>query len=532
MKRVFSKITISLALGVLSGIMLYSIFPPLELSFLAWIVLVPVLIPLCFQEYPSGFLMTVLMGVTLSTLHIQWLTDVPGFPISGLLLITVFAGIFFGLFGIFFLFFVKHTDWPIILFGPVLWVAIEYFRSNLSFLSMPWGLLGHSQFDRLAIIQISSITSVYGISFLIVIVNCALAQFVLWVINRYNKIIFKCHSSKIVFISAIIGLSALVIVYFFGNYQVKKVSKNKNGILTASLIQGNIPQEEKWDPKFRSKILARYRKLTLEASQENPDLIIWPESATPGYLENKQTIYQIVKNLSHKIGIPILLGSASHAKIKRGEKKIKKLKNGAFLMDSNGRIVAKYYKMKLLPFAEYLPLEGRLPWPRWLVPQRGYFIPGKKFSVFKHPKGRFGVVICWENLFPNLFRKFVTEGSQFMVNLTNEAWFGKTVASKQIISMSVFRAVENRVSLLRVANTGISALIDPLGRIQKRVLDENGNDVMVTGIITVLVPGPIGETFYTEHGDLFAITCTFVTTLMIVMALLPAKVREFLIKQL
>jgi apolipoprotein N-acyltransferase len=323
-------------------------------------------------------------------------------------------------------------------------------------------------------------------------------------------------------------LAALITVFLFGNYQVKKISKNKNVILTASLIQGNIPQEEKWDPRCRDKILERYSELTLKASRENSDLIIWPESATPGYLENKQTIYKILRNLVLETRTPLLLGSASHAKITRGERKIKKLKNGAFLMDPNGRIVSTYYKIRLLPFAEYLPLEGRFPWPKWIASKQGYFIPGEIFNVFEFFKGRFGVVICWENLFSDHFRKFVKAGSRFMVNLTNEAWFGKTSASKQILSMSVFRAVENRVSLLRVANTGISCLIDPLGRIQKRVMDEHGNDMMVSGSVTVLVPGPLEETFYTKHGDLFAVICTFVVILMIILALFPMNVFKLL----
>jgi apolipoprotein N-acyltransferase len=177
------------------------------------------------------------------------------------------------------------------------------------------------------------------------------------------------------------------------------------------------------------------------------------------------------------------------------------------LLNGQGEIISSYDKMRLLPFGEYLPLEGQFSWPRWLAPQHGNFIAGTVPTVFELPQGRFGVVICWENLFSGVFRQFVTAGAQFMVNLTNESWFDKTAHSKQILSMSVFRAVEHRIALLRVANTGITCLIDPLGRVQARVKDAEGQDQMVAGILTVAVPAPLGPTFYTRYGDVFAYVC-------------------------
>lgn len=517
--------------SIITGILLYTLFPPLELSFLAWFVLIPILIAVSYYGYVTAFFMTFLTGTVLSLLHIQWINQVRNFPFFSYIAISLYTGIFFGLFGLLYLFLLRRTRWPIILFAPALWVAIEYLRSNLSFLAIPWALMGYSQYDTLAVNQIASVTSVYGISFLIILLNSAFAEGILWALNRFSILSYKRIRTNVVFYSLCLALIILTGVYLWGNHQVKILNKNNNLILRVSLIQANIPQNEKWNLNFRKKIMDRYYNLTIEASQKNPDLIIWPESATPGYLKRDWEIQRMVRKLVRETGIPLLLGSATHAKINREGRNIGRLKNSAFFIDEHGQIISNYNKMRLLPFGEYLPMEGKFPWPRWLVPESGYFIPGTESKTFEHPKARFGVVICWESLFPNLFRKFVRAGSRFMVNITNEAWFGKTAAPRQLLVMSVFRSIENRVSLLRSANTGISCLIDPVGKIRERIMDENGNDVMVQGTMTVSVPGLHKETFYTRYGDLFGVTCSIMAVFLIILALFHKKIHGFSISK-
>jgi apolipoprotein N-acyltransferase len=323
--------------------------------------------------------------------------------------------------------------------------------------------------------------------------------------------------------------TALIIIsglYLWGWHQVNSY-KDSAETLKVSLVQGNIPQGEKWDARFKQKIMDKYRELTLMAAADRPDLIVWPETATPGYIRQDILIFKNMRELMQEIQIPLLFGSASHAKIKREGKKIDKLVNSAILMNSSGKMVSSYNKLRLLPFGEYLPMEGRFPWPEWLVPKNGYFIPGKIATVFEMPQAKFGVVICWENLFPELFRRFVVNGSQFMINLTNEAWFGKSSASRQFLSMSVFRAVENRVPLIRCANSGISCLIDPLGRIVAKVEDDRGNDIMIDGVLTTSVPKSRTTTFYTKHGDVFVFSCIVLGVLFVISALLPKRLRRF-----
>jgi apolipoprotein N-acyltransferase len=467
------------------------------------------------------------MGLVFWSLHVYWLNVVPGLPVAAFLAIVFYCSLFFGIFGFFYTMIIRRTRWPRVLVAPVLWVAIEFMRYNLSFFSVPWGLIGHSQHDNIEIIQIASFTSVYGVSFLILLVNAAIAEGFLWLLNRRKGIIIPLPPAKIV-LSYILGTFVIVfIIHLWGEHQVKTLGTNTKSLLTASLIQGNIPQDEKWDYRFCKMIIERYSELTLKASRENPDIIIWPEASTPGYLSNDPFVYMSVRDIIRETGIPLLFGSASYGKTGQGGHKIYKHVNTAFLMGNNGRVLSDYNKIILVPFWEFLPLEGKFPWPQWLVPKHGSELSGRDINVFEVPKGKFGVTICWENLFPHLVRKFVNRGSQFMVNLTNEAMFGKTVASQQIMSMAVFRAVENRVALLRCTNTGITSLVDPLGRVVQKVTDEKGNDIMVTGLLTVSVPEPAGPTFYTKHGDLFASTCATAALLFSFSAILPLRTRKF-----
>ena len=526
--KYFLRIFISILIAIFNALLLYACFPPYQVSFLAWIALVPLFTFLNFARYVEAFSMSFLMGMTFCAFYAQWLNMVPDFPIIAFVSVCLYTGIYFGLFGLFFTFIIRRSRCPKIIVAPVLWVSIEYLRSNLSFLAIPVGLIGHSQYDNIPIIQIASVTSVYGISFIIVLINSAITEIFLRIFSTKLLISLKRPSSSIAIVSIATAIVTVLAVYLWGKHQINVYGKNTKGILTVSLIQGNIPQNEKWDDRFRKNILDHYGELTIKASQENPDLIIWPETATPGYLKNDLLVYLSVSDVIKKTGIPLLLGSASNSKIKREGMKSYRLANTAFLLNGNGKIVSAYNKMRLLPFGEYLPLEDKFPWPKWLVPDNGMFIPGIFHTVFEISNIKFGVVICWENLFPDLVRKFVIKGSHFMVNLSNEAWFGKTAVSNQIMAISVFRAVENRVALLRCANTGITGLIDPFGRIQGKVTDKKGNDIMVTGILTVTVPEPSNPTFYTRNGDVFAIGCTLIALIFIVSATLPLRMRKYL----
>jgi apolipoprotein N-acyltransferase len=528
MRRSLKFLAIPLS-SIISGFLLYLSAPPANLSYVIWVSLVPVFVSMSFGGYFQAFFISLLTGAVFGGLIGSWFSDIPAIPFISSAMIVLYFALFFGVFGIFFRFVEKRTYFPKVVVAPCLWVSIEYLRSNLSFLALPWALLGHSLYDAIPIIQVSSITSVYGVSFLIVFFNAAVAEIVVWIIRRRTgTMIFK--PSPVVAIYSLASAIILVFAaYIWGINQIQAIEKSRSrDLLKATLIQGNFTQEEIQDIKLRKKIMDRYQELTLQASGERPDIVIWPETSVPDRLGVKPETDNTIKEIAQEMGTPILLGSSLYAKIERKGRKLRKDRNTAFLIDSNGEIISSYHKIKLVPFWEYLPLEGRFTWPKWLVPSHGITIPGDDYKVFSIPKGRFGVVMCWENCFSDLFRQFVRNGAQFMVNLTNEAVFGRSVVPTQLLQMGVFRAVENRVALLRCANTGISAFIDHSGKIRTKVVDSNGNDVMVSGILTVSVPDSAGPTFYTRYGDVFAIACSIGSFLFLIFALLPLRIRSYL----
>jgi apolipoprotein N-acyltransferase len=178
--------------------------------------------------------------------------------------------------------------------------------------------------------------------------------------------------------------------------------------------------------------------------------------------------------------------------------------NSQFLVSPKGELEGQYNKMRLTPFNEQVPFQGVMKWPRWITTLEKGFVPGDSYTLFQVAKARFGAPICWENNFPDVFRRFVLDGANFMVSVTNESVFGPTSGPHQTLAMVVFRAVENRVAVARSATTGVSAFIDPKGSIVSRVSDDNGEDLFVRGTLAWEVPLSEEKTFYTRHGDVFA----------------------------
>ena len=198
-----------------------------------------------------------------------------------------------------------------------------------------------------------------------------------------------------------------------------------------------------------------------------------------------------------------MLGSAQRPKMGDRDWVLTHHYNSVFLISPEGTIQGFHHKIYLLPFAEYLPHREDWPWPQHLAAQAGNFIPGRECKIFELNGVKFGVVICWENIFPDLVRQFVARGAEFIVNVTNEAWFGDTAASRQFVMMSVFRAVENRVTVARATNTGISCVIDPWGRITGMVTNQ-GKCLFVEGFLTRPLSLCRQTSFYTRYGEVFA----------------------------
>jgi apolipoprotein N-acyltransferase len=214
--------------------------------------------------------------------------------------------------------------------------------------------------------------------------------------------------------------------------------------------------------------------------------------------------------LAHEVGAYLLVGGAGYDKSNPRKEGHLAYSNSEFLVSPYGLLMGQYNKIRLLPFNEYLPLQGMITWPQWITTLRENFMAGEAYTLFQLPRAKFAAPVCWENMFPELFRRFVREGAQFMVSVTNEEFFGRTSGPYQTLAMNVFRAVENRVAIVRAATTGVSGFINPDGEIVERIRDGNGEDLFVAGILVRDVLLSNHKTFYTVYGDIFAyaVICT------------------------
>jgi apolipoprotein N-acyltransferase len=468
----------------------------------------------------------------------NWILVVSKYTLLHHGLLAFYLGFYFAIFGLAFSFLCTRWSWiPALVAAPFVWVSLEYIRSNLSFLSLPWGLLAHSQYQYLPVIQIASIAGTYSISFLILLVNAVLVATAYPHLPKLSghKIPADLSSEKggLTHISmakgktALIFLTAsLVLLTLLYGQSVTKKSIQGDGV-KISLVQANIDQSIKWVPAYAKEIMQIYAELTEAVSKDRPDLIVWPETATPGSVTRNPWLYMEVLSIAKRARTNLLFGSAQDQKFDRiGTGKVK-ISNSAFFLNPEPAVseIQRYDKIRLFPFGEYLPYKDFIPWS--LIKAGGFdsYSPGKECTIFRMRGLRFGVSICWEDIFPDLVRQFAKRGAQFMVNITNEAHFGRTAAPYQLASISVFRAIENRIFVVRCANTGISCIIDPYGRIIDRVKDEKGQDIFVRGVMTGWIVPLESKTIYTQYGDLL-VWVAFLGTAIFLATSIMKKLRK------
>jgi len=267
------------------------------------------------------------------------------------------------------------------------------------------------------------------------------------------------------------------------------------------MIQGNVDQAQKWDVVFRREAIDRHKKLTNQVVRE-VDLVVWPEAATPFFFEVETDYREELLRFVRDRGVPLLFGSPAMDSRTAGGPR---LFNSAYLVSGGGVVLDRYDKVHLVPFGEYVPLKPILFFLGKLVEGIGDFVPGSGPRVMSGPNGHLGLVICFEVIFPDLVRQFVDRGADYMVTITNDAWFGRTSAPYQHFAMVVFRAVENRVPFARAANTGISGFIDAEGHILRTT------ELFVESALSGEVRLGGQRTFYTAYGDLFTLGCAILT---------------------
>jgi apolipoprotein N-acyltransferase len=281
----------------------------------------------------------------------------------------------------------------------------------------------------------------------------------------------------------------------------------QNETVRVAVVQANVYTRGVDPPEARLSIFENYRALSREAARAEPELIAWPASAVADRIPWNRLLVRALGELASELDAPVLIGSTGQEKSMPGRRE-RPVANSAFLFASEGEIVDRYDKILLLPFNEYIPLRGWLRWPAWVTGDVIDARRGDRRTVFQLPGGsRFGVLICWENLFPDGFRKTAAQGVDFMVSMTNEAFTDDPGAHQQQLEMNAYRAIENGVAVVRTSTTGVSAVFDRHGRILTQVEDASGKTLDVTGWRAVEVPLDSARTPYTRHGDWLPLAC-------------------------
>ncbi|MDD5439590.1 MAG: apolipoprotein N-acyltransferase [Candidatus Omnitrophica bacterium] len=488
-------------LAVSGAFLLVAAHPSLNYEFLAWCGLVPLFIALDGCGPKGRFLVGYCFGVVFFGGILYWLVNVSVPGAVGLVLILALLPAIFSLYPI-------TGAVQDIVAVPGLWVLTEGIRTYLG-TGFPWALLGYSQYLNLKVIQIADITGVYGVSFLIVAVNVLIFTH-----------FFKRSGDR--WLQASVCCALLVFTLFYGFWNLRQPYSAKP--VSIGIIQGNIPQDRKWDPNYKRSIVNTYCDLSEQAATAGPDIIMWPETAVPDVLDGDDETMERLSAVARSSGACLLAGAI---KEKEG-----KYYNSAYLMSPEGQIVSSYDKMHLVPFGEYVPFDRYVSWFRTLIDKPiGDFNFGQDWTLFKIRSvtterednrimreirfNDFGVLICFEDIFPDIARGFVNRGALFLVNITNDAWFGKTSAPFQHLSASVFRAVENRVPLVRAANTGVSCIINQNGAI-KTAIKKNGEETFVAGYAVGSIYPVMRRTVYTLYGNAFLGICCILTVIGII----------------
>jgi apolipoprotein N-acyltransferase len=490
---------VALALG--SGLLLALAFPKIDLSVLAWIAFVPLLWvtqqATTRQTFVYGWISG--MGFYLGTVY--WVVETIGLysniptliAVGPLLMMCTILAAYTGAF-VAGLRFSQQRGGSVLLLGPPLWVGLEWLRSFF-FIGFPWVDLGYSQHSFLNFIQFAEVTGVYGLSAVVIFVNLVVWR--VWQERGPGR--GRLLLAAVLLVGALTG---------WGAWRRSHLSALPPAHhLRVGLIQGNIAQDKKWDKEFQEETLARYERLSRAAAAQGAELIVWPETAVPFFFQSDTHYQQRLLDLIRELHVPFLFGSVGWQPKDMTEVT---LFNRAYLVSAAGDVLGSYDKIKLAPFGEYIPFhDSFLFFLDKLVDGIGDFAAGTEAKVLVLPTEKFGVLICFEGIFPDLARRFVASGADMLVNITNDAWFGRSSAPYQHLVMEAMRAVENRVPLVRAANTGFSAVVTPDGQVHAHTA------LYETTYLVADLAWPDVASFYTQYGDVFAYACALAASIML-----------------
>jgi apolipoprotein N-acyltransferase len=518
--------------------LLASAFPNLGLAGFAWIAPALMLAAAHCKRGADAARVGYVAGLSFWLASLYWLLLIPvtGFPILGWVSLCAYLALYSAAW-VWLLAgkigegnWTTRTRWSLV--GAAVWVGLEIIRERL-FGGFPWSLLGVSQFKLIPLIQIASVTGVYGISFLVVWFSLSLFS--------AARMIFRFPARRHVWQAEIVFPLVVILLLFVAG--MARIGRQNPGTETfhVTLIQPSVPQTMIWDTDANADRFKQLLALSESALTNKPDLLIWPEAALPDFGDAN---YIAVTNLigTHHVWM-ILNGDDAEYLPDRTN-----YFNAAFLFDPDGKFISVYHKQKLVIFGEYIPLARWLPFLKYFTPITGGWTSGDKPVTFemerRTPVGheikiisqkadseisvpaennfrvKTSPLICYEDSFPETARAAAKDDVDFLVNVTNDGWFGEGAEQWQHAADAIFRAVENGLPLVRCANNGVTCWIDASGRVQEFLKDENGN-VHRVGVLTVEIPlvangEKRARTFYNRHGDWFGWVCVGITGVVFV----------------
>jgi len=412
--------------------------------------------------------------------------------------------------------------------APVVWVATELGRTHL-FTGFPWVLLGYSQATVLPVAQLASVFGVYGVSMIVASVSTALAM------SAKEAKAAKNSQTSVTVLRPLrswwarqffrvgplhFAMVAVIAVAIWGARRVSASDMTRSGDpIRVGLIQGNVSLAERSDAAKLPSIFDGYIRMTRQAIAEGAELVVWPESATPFRFEDDPVSAARIRRLAQQAQVPILLGSDQMTPAQMGLPI--RYFNSAFLVRADGTTGGAYRKMHLVPFGEYVPAKHIFFFAAPLVEAVSDFSAGEETTLLPIGRHKVSTAICYEVVYPDLVRRFVAAGSELLTTITNDAWFGATSAPYQHFEQASMRAIEEGRYLVRSANTGISGIVDPYGRVlEKTTIFQPA--ILVGGARFLQT-----STFYARHGDVLAYVSVVATIALLLVSIRPPDAGRF-----
>ena len=503
-------------LAIFSGVVLTLAFPPYGLSVLAWIAFIPLLYSIegsrPLEVLGMTWLQQLVFGVTSGAWVFSTLHDFSRLSITTSLIEFTILCSFLAAFGAAAVaiaeFISRRLSVPIVLTLPLAWVAGELLRTVIPF-SFPWNLLGYAAYRDIYVIQFAEFTGVYGISALIILVNLSVYEFLFGgrTVTARRRMLLS-------------SIAILSIALLYGAMRVSQIdSAPAAGSLRVALISGGLPPAKAYTSRARVESFDLYRLNTQLTLRQHPDLVIWPECAAMFIFQpDDRYSFAMAADAAYRRSlvefardseVPILFGALAF----RQAHGVVTMLNRAYLLSRSGEVAGYYDKIKLVPFGEYLPMPQILARHMTTIAGIQNLSYGDRDSLFDIAGAKLGVRICYESIFPDLTRRATAAGADILVNISNDAWYGK-IGAEQALAMTAMRAVENKRPVIRVANQGFTATISPTGRIQIPIEFSTASGAVRD------VSWPTGRTFYVRFGDIFAKASLALVAAGVVLAIL------------